>query len=70
MTLWKRDYLGRVRLGQLEEEEQMSSQEMLDKIRQQQSQIDYLQRQRRKKGNAGGGRTSNCRSWSLENELI
>ncbi len=45
LTLWKRDYLGWVRPGQLDVE-QMSPQEMLEKIRQQQSQIEYLKRQR------------------------
>jgi transposase len=45
LTLWKRDYLGRMRPGELEGK-QMSPEEMLEKIRQQQSEIDYLKRQR------------------------
>jgi transposase-like protein len=45
LTLWKRDYLGRMKPGELEGK-QMSPEEMLEKIRQQQSEIDYLKRQR------------------------
>jgi transposase len=45
LTLWKKDYLRHVRPGQLDGE-QMSPEEMLEKIRQQQSEIEYLKRQR------------------------
>jgi len=45
LTLWKREYLGYVRPGQLDGK-QMSPEEMLEKIRQQQSEIEYLKRQR------------------------
>ena len=45
LTLWKKDYLRQVKPGQLDGE-QMSPQEMLEKIRQQQSEIEYLKRQR------------------------
>jgi transposase len=45
LTLWKRAYLRRLKPGQLEGE-QMSPEEMLEKIRQQQGEIEYLKRQR------------------------
>jgi transposase len=45
LTLWKKDYLRHVKPGQLDGE-QMSPEEMLEKIRQQQSEIEYLKRQR------------------------
>src|ERR1700757_2844688 len=45
LTLWKKEYLRCVRPAQLNGE-QMSPEEMLDKIRQQQSEIEYLKRQR------------------------
>ena len=45
LTLWKKEYLRRVRPAELNGE-QMSPEEMLEKIRQQQSEIEYLKRQR------------------------
>jgi transposase len=45
LILWKRSYLGQLKPGQLDGE-QMSPQQMFDKIRQQQKEIDYLKRQR------------------------
>ena len=45
LTLWKKDYLRRVRPAELNGE-QMSPEEMLEKIHQQQSEIEYLKRQR------------------------
>jgi len=41
LTLWKRDYLGHLKPG-----EQMSPEQMVEKIRQQQKEIEYLKRQR------------------------
>jgi transposase-like protein len=45
LTLWKKEYLRHVRPAELKGE-QMSPEEMLEKIRQQQSEIEYLKRQR------------------------
>jgi transposase len=45
LTLWRRDYLGQVKPAQLDGE-QLSSEQMLDKIRQLQKENDYLKRQR------------------------
>jgi len=45
LTLWKKEYLRHVRPAELNGE-QMSAEEMLEKIRQQQSEIEYLKRQR------------------------
>ena len=45
LTLWKKEYLRHVRPAELNGE-QMSPEEMLEKIRQQQSEIEYLKRQR------------------------
>jgi transposase-like protein len=45
LTLWKRDYLGQVKPAQLDGE-QLSPEQMLDKIRQLQKENDYLKRQR------------------------
>jgi len=45
LTLWKRDYLGQVKPAQLDGE-QLSSEQMLDKIRQLQKENEYLKRQR------------------------
>ena len=45
LTLWKKDYLRHVRPGQLDGE-QMSPEQMLDKIGQLQKENEYLKRQR------------------------
>src|SRR5262245_40087626 len=45
LTLWKREYLGQVKPAQIDGE-QLSPEEMLDKIRQLQKENDYLKRQR------------------------
>jgi hypothetical protein len=45
LTLWKKDYLGHVKPAQLDGE-QMSPEQMLEKILQQQKEIEYLKRQR------------------------
>jgi transposase len=45
LTLWKRAYLGHLKPAQLDGE-QMSSEQMVEKIRQQQKEIEYLKRQR------------------------
>ena len=45
LTLWKKDYLRHLRPAELNGE-QMSAEEMLEKIRQQQSEIEYLKGQR------------------------
>jgi hypothetical protein len=45
LTLWKKDYLRHLKPAQLDGE-QMSPEEMLEKIRQQQGEIEYLKRQR------------------------
>jgi transposase len=45
LTLWKRAYLGHLKPGQLDGE-QMSPEQMFEKIRQQQKEIEYLKRQR------------------------
>jgi len=45
LTLWKRDYLGRVGPAQIDGE-QMSPEQMLEKIRQLQKENEYLKRQR------------------------
>ena len=45
LTLWKKEYLRHVRPAELNGK-QMSAEEMLEKIRQQQSEIEYLKRQR------------------------
>ena len=45
LTLWKRDYLGHVRPAELNGE-QMSPEQMLEKIRQLQKETEYLKRQR------------------------
>ena len=45
LTLRKRDYLGQVKPAQLDGE-QLSSEQMLDKIRQLQKENEYLKRQR------------------------
>ena len=45
LTLWKRDYLGRVKPAQLDEE-QLNPEQMLEKIRQLQKENEYLKRQR------------------------
>jgi len=45
LTRWKRDYLGHVRAGQLEGE-QLSPEQMLEKIRGLQKENEYLKRQR------------------------
>ena len=45
LTLWKKEYLRQVRPAELNGE-QMSPEEMLEKILQQQSEIEYLKRQR------------------------
>ena len=45
LTLWKKEYLRDVRPAELNGE-QMSPEEMLEKIRQQQNEIEYLKRQR------------------------
>jgi transposase-like protein len=44
-TLWKRAYLGHLKPAQLDGE-QLSPQQMVEKIRQQQKEIEYLKRQR------------------------
>jgi hypothetical protein len=46
LTLWKKDYLGHLKPAQLDGE-QMSPEQMLEKIRQQQKEIEYLKRQRK-----------------------
>jgi transposase len=45
LTLWKRAYLGHLKPAQMEGE-QLSPEQMFDKIRQQQREIEYLKRQR------------------------
>ena len=45
LTLWKRDYLGHVRAAQLDGQ-QLSPEQMLEKIRQLQKENEYLKRQR------------------------
>jgi transposase len=45
LTLWKRNYLGHLKPAQLDGE-QMSPEQMFEKIRQQQKEIEYLKRQR------------------------
>ena len=45
LTLWKRDYLGHVRVAQFDGE-QLSPEQMLEKIRQLQKENEYLKRQR------------------------
>ena len=45
LTLWKRDYLGHVRPAQ-PDGEQLSPEQMLEKIRQLQKENEYLKRQR------------------------
>ena len=45
LTLWKRAYLGHLKPGQLDGD-QMSPEQMFEKIRQQQKEIEYLKRQR------------------------
>jgi transposase len=45
LTLWKRAYLGHLKPAQMEGE-QLNPEQMFDKIRQQQREIEYLKRQR------------------------
>ena len=45
LTLWKKDYLRHLKPAQIDGE-QMSPEQMLDKIGQQQREIEYLKRQR------------------------
>ena len=45
LTLWKRAYLGHLKPAELGGE-QLSPEQMVDKIRQQQKEIEYLKRQR------------------------
>jgi transposase len=45
LTLWKKDYLGHLKPAQFDGE-QMSPEQMFEKIRQQQKEIEYLKRQR------------------------
>jgi transposase len=45
LTLWKKDYLGRLKPAQLDGE-QMSPEQMLEEIRQLQKENEYLKRQR------------------------
>ena len=45
LTLWRRAYLGHLKPAQLDGE-QLSPEQMVEKIRQQQKEIEYLKRQR------------------------
>jgi transposase len=45
LTLWRRVYLGHLKPAQLDGE-QLSPEQMVEKIRQQQKEIEYLKRQR------------------------
>ena len=45
LTLWKRAYLGHLKPAQLDGE-QLSPEQMVEKIRQQQKEIEFLKRQR------------------------
>ena len=45
LTLWKRAYLGHLKPAQLDGE-RLSPEQMVEKIRQQQKEIEYLKRQR------------------------
>ena len=45
LTLWKRAQLGQLKPGQFDGE-QLSPEQMVEKIRQQQKEIEYLKRQR------------------------